>query len=173
MPRIPFQFAYQDLSRGVQADWTHFYTSNLSLKTKILRENTFDESFTKAAAEDLELGYRLECEHGLTVIFVPDALAFNLHPSSFPQACRRMINVGRSIRRFHELWPEDWPPSFLRRMRREFMPRNQWLLPPISAIANAATKILAPKLYYAWSLILIIFMLGISDTPPQAGSTIG
>ena len=99
------QFANRDLLRGVPPDHRHFYTSNISLKTALLRENPFDEAFTKAAMEDVELGYRLRERYGLELIFIPDALAHHLHPTSFRQACRRMFNVGISTHRFHEIWP--------------------------------------------------------------------
>jgi hypothetical protein len=50
------QFGYKDLLAGGQADWKHFYTSNLSVKTELLRRFPFKENLPYAAMEDCELG---------------------------------------------------------------------------------------------------------------------
>jgi glycosyltransferase involved in cell wall biosynthesis len=107
----PEQFAYGDLLRGMEADWHHFYTSNLSLKTELLRRFPFHEGFPYAAMEDIELGYRIEKTHGLKLEFLREALAYHLHPTTFRQLCERMVRVGYSARLFHELWPEQRPGS--------------------------------------------------------------
>jgi glycosyltransferase involved in cell wall biosynthesis len=56
----PFQFAYKDLLAGVEPDWHHFYTSNISVKTELLKQFPFSEEFPFAAMEDSVLGYRLK-----------------------------------------------------------------------------------------------------------------
>jgi len=143
------QFAYHDLLSGVSPDWKYFYTSNLSLKTQFLRENPFNESFTKAAAEDLELGYRLERQHALEISFIPEALAHHFHPTSFRQACRRQFNVGMSIRMLHELWPGSAPQrknSPFSQGARKFIVKHPILLPPLTFLADIATKIWCPNL---------------------------
>jgi glycosyltransferase involved in cell wall biosynthesis len=123
LDRDSIQFAYKELLAGDQADWKHFYTSNLSVKTELLRRFPFKESFPYAAMEDCELAYRIEKQFGLTLKFVPDALAAHLHPTTFRQACNRMIRVGYSCRLFYELWPEQRPPSNLlkRTIKRAFI----------------------------------------------------
>ena len=150
------QFAYNDLLRGAAPDWRYFYTSNLSLKTQFLRENPFDESFKKAAVEDLELGYRLEQQGGLEIVFIPDALAHHLHPTSFRQACRRMFNVGSSTRLFHDLWPSAALPgtkSPFRRRLRSFMLRYPWLLPPLTILADILTSAWCPNMLVRGTLM--------------------
>jgi GT2 family glycosyltransferase len=142
------QFAYKELLDGARPNWKHFYTSNLSMKTQFLLENPFNESFAKAAAEDTELGYRLEQQRGLEVVFVPDALAHHLHPTNFRQACRRNITVGKSTRLFHVLWPDAAPPtrhSPLALGVRRFILKNRWLLPPLTILAEVATTISCPN----------------------------
>jgi len=143
------QFAYNELLRGTPPSWRHFYTSNLSLKTRLLRENPFEESFTKAAAEDLELGYRLEKQHGLEVVFTSGALAHHLHPTSFRQACRRMFNVGASTRHFQDIWPDSAEPtsnSHLRHMIRDFvLNHHRWIFPALTPIAGALTRLWCPN----------------------------
>jgi glycosyltransferase involved in cell wall biosynthesis len=142
------QFAYNDLLRGMHPDWKHFYTSNLSLKTKLLRENPFNESFTKAAMEDMELGYRLEQQRHLDIVFIPDALAHHLHPTSFGQACIRMFNVGQSVRQFHDIWPSSVSSAAnapLRRAVQNFSLKTAWLLPPLTRLADILISVWCPN----------------------------
>jgi GT2 family glycosyltransferase len=100
------QFAYADLSLGTQPDWRHFYTSNLSVKTELLRRYMFNERFPKAAMEDVELAYRISQSQELKIAFLPQALAFHYHPTSLQQACNRNFSIGWSIHLFEECWPE-------------------------------------------------------------------
>lgn len=140
------QFSYGPLLRGETPDWRHFYTSNLSVKTKLLRENSFDESFRGAAMEDMELGYRLERRCGLKTFFLEEALALHVHPTSFRQACRRMLNVGRSTRRFQELWPEVGRsrPSPGKRLLHALVTCTTFL-PIITYLADALTRLWCPN----------------------------
>jgi GT2 family glycosyltransferase len=103
------QFHYGELLAGTKPDWKHFYTSNLSVKTSLLRAFPFDESFPYAAMEDIEAGCRMETERGLEMIFLPEAIAYHLHPTTFAQACRRMEKVGESSACFDALWPDKLP----------------------------------------------------------------
>jgi hypothetical protein len=142
------QFSYNDLLRGVAPNWKHFYTSNLSLKTQLLKENPFNESFTRYGMEDIELGYRLEQQRNLELVFLPDALAHHLHPTDFRQACARAYDAGSSSRVFHEMWPDSAPPvrnSPLRRGLRYLMVRTSWLLPPLTTLADIVTRAWCPN----------------------------
>jgi glycosyltransferase involved in cell wall biosynthesis len=141
------QFAFADLQRGTHPDWRHFYTSNLSVKTDLLRQYPFDETFKKAASEDLELGYRIQVEHGLDLAFLPGATADHLHPTSFRQACKRMIEVGRAARIFHDRWPELQPPPtpVFRAAVRKVLLRNMRLLGLITAVADFWTRLHCPN----------------------------
>jgi GT2 family glycosyltransferase len=102
------QFAYSGLLAGETPSWKHFYTSNLSLKTEVLRQNPFCDRFPNAAMEDIELGFRLAQTGRLEIAFLPEALGYHFHPTTFTQACRRMRNIGWSAHLFHELWPETY-----------------------------------------------------------------
>jgi len=144
------QFANNDLLRGMPPTWRHFYTSNLSVKTQLLRENPFNELFTKAAAEDIELGYRLKQFHKLEIIFLRDALAHHLHPTNFRKACKRNITVGSSIRLFHELWPEtsledSHRISSIKRILRDEISKSPPLLGALTMIAEALTAVRCPN----------------------------
>ncbi len=151
------QFAYGDLFRGVSPNWRHFYTSNLSLKTSYLREHTFDEGFRGAAMEDLELGYRLEKRHGLRVAFLPEALAYHLHPTSVAQACRRMVTVGSAASRFDQLWPEhkkDYRYGKLKARLWKLCTDEYWALPILRAAASLSARWRCPN-----PLLALVFRL--------------
>ncbi|MBB5342198.1 glycosyltransferase family 2 protein [Tunturibacter empetritectus] len=99
------QFDYGRLTAGLTPTWQHFYTSNLSFKTRLFQANPFDESFKAAAWEDIELGFRLVTRDQMHLTFLPDAIASHVHPTTFLQAVRRMHTLGRSQRQFHQIWP--------------------------------------------------------------------
>jgi GT2 family glycosyltransferase len=157
------QFDYNNLLRGERPNWQHFYTSNLSLKTALLKENPFNESFTKAAAEDLELGYRLEQQQKLEMAFIPEALAHHLHPTSFHQACKRMFNVGVSTQHFHEIWPASVQTTARSRLRSTvrnfFFSHNQLFFPPLTSLANLLTSVWCPNPVMR-NVLLAYFLLG-------------
>lgn len=140
------QFDYKTLLAGGQADWKHFYTSNLSVKTELLRRFPFKENFPYAAMEDCELGYRIEKQFGLKLKFIPDALADHLHPTTFRQACNRMIRIGYSCRLFHELWPEHRLRSNpLKRAVKLAFIRNPMLLRLLMRAADVCNRAICPN----------------------------
>jgi glycosyltransferase involved in cell wall biosynthesis len=100
------QFAYGDLIAGIKPDWRYFYTSNLSFKTELIKTELFDERFRKAAFEDIELGYRLTKLKRLKMVFLPEAFATHVHPTTLLDACRRMRTVGYAAHQFATYWPE-------------------------------------------------------------------
>jgi glycosyltransferase involved in cell wall biosynthesis len=143
------QFAYQDLLRGDPPEWRHFYTSNLGVKTQLLRENPFNERFSKSTwvMEDMELGYRLQTQHGLKIVFLPNALADHVHPTDFRKACRRAFGAGRSSRLFDELWPERPVPQHgaVHRAVRQVLCWVPWLAPPLTWFTDTITRFWCPN----------------------------
>lgn len=143
------QFAYRDLIGGVPPDWRHFYTSNLSAKTQLLRENRFHESFAGAnwMMEDMELGYRLQAQGLLRISFLPRARAEHVHPTDFRKACRRAYAAGLSARTFDELWPSRAKVAhgWVHRMARQALCVNAWLLPPAAALTRWITAFWCPN----------------------------
>jgi glycosyltransferase involved in cell wall biosynthesis len=143
------QFAYGDLIRGTKPDWRHFYTSNLSVKTQLLREDPFNEAFTQGRwmMEDMELGYRLERNRHLEIVFLPRALADHLHPTDFRKACDRAYKAGGSLLLFDQLWP-DRPVGRhgpVHRAVREVLCRNGWLLAPLTLLTDVLTRCWCPN----------------------------
>ncbi|WP_176441819.1 glycosyltransferase family 2 protein [Granulicella rosea] len=144
-----FQFSYHDLLDGKQPGWEHFYTSNLSLKTALLRENPFHEAFTRDRwmMEDLELGYRLEHTRGLRLSFLPEALAEHLHPTTLRKTCARAFGAGLSARVFHELWPElkPAPSTGPRSWLAAGLHWRGWLLKPMTWVTERVTRLRCPN----------------------------
>jgi glycosyltransferase involved in cell wall biosynthesis len=141
------QFAYGDLLSGVQPDWKHFYTSNLSVKTELLRQHQFNEEFPDAATEDIELGYRIHSQHGLELVFMPDAVALHLHPTSFRAACKRMVKAGSTAQILYRLWPELEPagPTGFRKLVYGILLRNRWLIRASIFISDGLTLVWCPN----------------------------
>ncbi len=124
----PLQFSYADLLTGTDPTWEHFYTSNLSGKTEVLRAERFDEGFTHAGMEDIELGYRLARQGELDLHFVPDAVCEHIHPTDVIRSCRRMLMAGGATYDFFCVWPErepvETPASWKGRLRRRILERG-------------------------------------------------
>lgn len=121
------QFAYAALLEGAPATWEHFYTSNLSGKTELLRANLFNENFTRYGMEDIELGYRLARQGELQISFLRDALGEHIHPTDVVRSCRRMITAGYATDEFFRFWPERTPTSptsWKGRFRRDVLRRG-------------------------------------------------
>jgi glycosyltransferase involved in cell wall biosynthesis len=99
------QFSYDSLLAGATPSWQHAYTSNLSFKTELFRQNRFDERFRYAAWEDSELAYRLTVKNQFLLTFLKQAAATHIHPTTFPQAVRRVQTLGRMKRLFRQIHP--------------------------------------------------------------------
>jgi len=151
----PVQFAYKDLLAGMQPDWHHFYTSNVSAKTELLKKSLFSEAFPFAAMEDSEMGYRLKKQFGLELKFLPEALAAHLHPTTFRQACARMIRVGYSARVFHGLWPEakSMRPNGFKKKTIEAIVRSPRLINLLMEVGSVCTRALCPNALVMCALI--------------------
>ncbi len=90
-------FAYGQIRNQTPLDFRMFYSCNLSLKAEFLRmHGQFDESFTTAAYEDLELGYRLG-KAGLRLVFNRKAIGYHHQFFLFDDACKKSrANAGAS-----------------------------------------------------------------------------
>ena len=142
------QFAYGELLRGEAPSWKHFYTSNLSLKTRYLAENPFSEVFPGAGMEDIELGYRLAQRRGLAMFFLRDAVGRHLHPTTFEKSCRRVQQNGVLTVKFGELWPEQrWPDqnSALKRFGLRALTEPMVILPLLTWAAAVVTRVRCPN----------------------------
>jgi hypothetical protein len=90
---------------------TSFWTANVSVKTELVRTvRGFDEEFTDAACEDVELGLRL-AGAGMRLSYDPEALALHYHPTDLAATLGRMSRVGRAFRLLELKAPQLPMPS--------------------------------------------------------------
>jgi len=102
----PLQFDFKSIKTGEIVDYTHFYTSNISVKKSLLLHNgIFNEDFPAAAGEDTELGYRLE-KSGLKLLYNELAVAEHNHYVNLKDYEKRMFQAGKSSRMIVNLHPE-------------------------------------------------------------------
>jgi hypothetical protein len=97
--------------------------------------------------EDIEAACRIEAAHGLDMVFLPDAVAYHLHPMSFRKACRRMEKVGESAAYFDDLWPGKLPRNPNPRAIRlgKILKRIPMAMPLVESIADQSLKIACPN----------------------------
>lgn len=100
------QFAYDQLTSQEKANFWFFYTSNISLKTSLLKKEHFDENFKGYGWEDIELGYRLEKKYQLDLVYQPAALATHEHPMEEKDLERKMKAIGKTALTFQKKHPE-------------------------------------------------------------------
>lgn len=74
------QFSYAVFTDGAEYDFRHFYTSNVSIRSDLLRSEAggFSTEFPAAAFEDAELAYRLSMR-GMRIVYRASALAWHRH----------------------------------------------------------------------------------------------
>jgi GT2 family glycosyltransferase/predicted AlkP superfamily pyrophosphatase or phosphodiesterase len=88
------QFNYGELEKAERIDFGAFWTSNISLKRDFLKvHGRFNEEFTAAVWEDIELGYRLQ-QAGMQINYVRDALAYHKHPTTLSHYAHRQRCAG-------------------------------------------------------------------------------
>jgi hypothetical protein len=158
------QFAYPRLLAGEKPIWSHFYTSNLSVKTELLKRFTFNEEFPYAAMEDVELAYRITKRLGLEIRFLPEAIADHLHPTTFRQACARMVRAGYSAGLFYDLWPEQRPTQPRGRFHAivEWIARHPHLLKLLTMIIDPIANDVCPKRFVSY-VLFPYFEVGLQD----------
>jgi len=100
------QFAFNHLKDNQATNYNYFYTSNLSLKKKILEQNKFDPWFDGYGWEDIELGYRLQKKEDLKLIYNSQALAYHHHEISESDFKNRMIQIGAASHLLNKKHPE-------------------------------------------------------------------
>lgn len=130
------QFAFEKLANKDRADYNFFYTSNLSLKKSLLDREKFSPAFDLYGWEDIELGYRLEKNHGMILLYNPAAIAYHHHKISPADFQKRMKMVGAAARIFDSLHPElKKSPGFWKKLIFHFL-ASKIVLKTLSALKN-------------------------------------
>lgn len=99
------QFGFIALPSYQLIDFRHFYTSNISVSAKLLREQScyFHTGFDNYGFEDIELGYRLQ-KSGMKIYYDPDILAYHYHIyDSTEKFCARQMNAGEQLVAFSHM----------------------------------------------------------------------
>jgi len=85
-------FWFNKMKADQKYDFNHFWTCNLSIpRQAVLDAGLFDEDFRGPAAEDIELGYRLQ-KMGYNVLYKPHIRSWHHHRQS-PESFGRMHEV--------------------------------------------------------------------------------
>lgn len=80
-----------------------FWTGNLSIPAQLVRDvGAFDEGFTEPSHEDIDLGIRLERQHGLRVLYQASAAGWHEHPMRMSDWRRQKRMGGRGAWRVHQ-----------------------------------------------------------------------
>ena len=87
----------QKIKESGPLPWKYFSTNNSSVRKEDLDAvGGFDENFVTYGFEDLELGWRLQKERGLEIVFVPGARSFHTEPHSLEDVLRKKTICGES-----------------------------------------------------------------------------
>jgi glycosyltransferase involved in cell wall biosynthesis len=88
-------------------DFWHFYTSNISLKSSLVKHFFFDERFSGYGWEDIEYAYRLhkffKNEGGLKLYFNKTLLAYHDHPMESQDYFKKMPQLIKNGKLFESL----------------------------------------------------------------------
>jgi hypothetical protein len=114
------QFDFASIDRPDDVPPRFFYTANVSLKTQLVREvGGFDERFSDAANEDIELAFRLH-DAGMRLHYDPAALVDHFHPTDLTATLARMDKVaqgGKLLGESVRSWPVPRRPGLRHRLR--------------------------------------------------------
>ena len=90
------QFSFHHIVDPEQCGYRFFYTSNISLERRWLRQERFDPRFYLPSTEDTELGYRLQ-RRGLVIRYRPRALVWHFHHLERRDYLPRLLHAGEAV----------------------------------------------------------------------------
>jgi len=100
-----FQFGYSLIENPEDLPFNFFYTSNMSMASNLLENERFNERFTQACWEDIELGYRLK-RKGIKMVYEKSAVVHHDHFTNIRRFAQRQELVGNSAVKLYDLCPE-------------------------------------------------------------------
>jgi glycosyltransferase involved in cell wall biosynthesis len=166
------QFAYGQINDGDRLDWRFFHTSNLSLKTSLLHRYPSPENFPPGAFADIELGYRISRNGGLSITYDASAAADHYHPTSFAASCRRMHRVGTAAQVMIALHPE-LTPKFLITGSPLRMAFYRWAAGKHSFVRFCQSLMEKttdfPMMRYLWAKVMRLSYFAGQESLPQPG----
>lgn len=154
------QFAYEKLAGKSEADYNFFYTSNLSLKTALLKRYPFDSEFSKYGWEDIELGYRLTKKANLVIHYNPKALGYHYHQLDEKSLGPRMRMIAASAYFIDKKYPElKKVPSGQKKLIFKLISNPVSLL--ILKLISLVLPMQKTKDYYYYALSKKYFLIGL------------
>ena len=93
-------FDYDGIPDHWDAGWRFYGTSFVATNTALLRRVPFDEGFSLAPYVDMELGWRLERDHGHRVRLIRRAVGWHVHPVSLGEWLATMRRFAAPATRF-------------------------------------------------------------------------
>ena len=123
LDRSDLLFDFSALKPGELHGWPFFWTCNISLPTRALREaGGFDALNFRDIVEDVELGWRLE-RAGYRVLYRADLVAEHAHRWSIEAYFERAVRLGRNLVRMYR---KHGDPTVLR-LPQGSKPGEPWL----------------------------------------------
>ena len=98
-------FFYHRMKPHAWYNFRHAWTLNLSVARRYLQTLRFDERMP-FYFEDIELGFRLERQHGLGLWYAPEAVAVHEHRHTLDSYLKREFNMGRFALRLWNCNPD-------------------------------------------------------------------
>lgn len=97
------QFNFRQIIRN-GATWKHFYTSNISLKQKLIEDVLFSEKFKGWGFEDIEFAYRLH-QKGMRMHYEANCVVYHDDPQTLEQMIERTRNARKNACIFELMHP--------------------------------------------------------------------
>jgi len=107
-------FVYKNTKDNI-VPWNYFWTCNLSINKQFFLKNNlkFDETFSVAAWEDVEFGYRAN-KCGLIIKFDPGLVAYHWHSFNYESLMSRYYSHGRGLYFLSKKLPRKLRPYLAR-----------------------------------------------------------
>lgn len=98
------QFNFLQIEKN-GANWKHFYTSNVSVKRKLIGNKKFSNQFSGWGFEDIEFGYQLEKE-GMNLIFNKNCEVLHDDLQTFSTFIKKTKQARKNALIFEKIHPE-------------------------------------------------------------------
>jgi glycosyltransferase involved in cell wall biosynthesis len=99
------QFGFSLIDDPEDVSFKYFYSSNITVPSKLLKRELFRTEFKYPAWEDTELGYRLTLG-GMKIAYSPEAIVEHNHHTDLKSFIARQKKTGISAMVFYKMHPD-------------------------------------------------------------------
>lgn len=143
--------------KGKEAGWQRFWTCNISLKRSFLLKNgLFDEEFSYAAWEDVELGYRLD-KAALRLFYDKKGVGYHYHPTTVKLIKNKMRKNGESVLILKKKLPREFLPPLGKYPRLATVLDSVLLSKPITLLLEKLVMFAERR--FCWGFIFDLLLL--------------